>query len=132
MLAYAGDRPLSLVRCPQGREKQCFFQKHPSDGFPEELARVPIKEKDGGSEDYLYATDAAGLVAAPAQLRQQASEPPVVVVLALGGDVGGRAHAPESTSGIRRGDHDASSSAPPMRSSIADAISPGRLAATCW
>ena len=64
MLAYAGDRPLSLVRCPQGRGNHCFFQKHPSDGFPDELARVPIKEKDGGSEDYLYATDAAGLVAA--------------------------------------------------------------------
>jgi bifunctional non-homologous end joining protein LigD len=64
MLAYAADRPLSLVRCPQGRAGQCFFQKHPSEGFPEELRRVPIEEKDGKTEDYLYVTDAAGLVAA--------------------------------------------------------------------
>jgi len=61
MLPYAGSRPLSLVRCPQGRSKQCFFQKHDSGSFGPAVKHVPIREKDGGSEDYLYVTDAAGL-----------------------------------------------------------------------
>ncbi|MEF2072541.1 DNA ligase D [Consotaella aegiceratis] len=64
MLQYAGDRPISLVRCPQGGQKHCFFQKHDSGGFPDAVHKVPITEKDGGTEDYLYVSDAAGLVAA--------------------------------------------------------------------
>ncbi|SKA35927.1 DNA ligase D [Consotaella salsifontis] len=64
MLVYAGGRPLSLVRCPQGRQKACFFQKHDSGGFPESVRKIPITEKDGSTEDYLYVSDAAGLVSA--------------------------------------------------------------------
>ena len=63
MLPYAGQRPLSLVRCPQGRAKQCFFQKHDSGSFGAAVKHVPIRDKDGGSEDYLYVTEAAGLLA---------------------------------------------------------------------
>ena len=63
LLAHAGQRPLSLVRCPQGRAKQCFFQKHDSGAFGEQVLHVPIREKDGGSEDYLYIEAAAGLAA---------------------------------------------------------------------
>ena len=63
MLPYAGRRPLSLVRCPQGRAKQCFFQKHDSGSFGPSVKHVPIHEKDGGREDYLYVTEAAGLLA---------------------------------------------------------------------
>ena len=62
MLPFAGSRPLSLVRCPQGRAKQCFFQKHDSGAFGPAVKHVPIREKDGGSEDYLYVTAAAGLL----------------------------------------------------------------------
>ncbi len=62
MLPFAGHRPISLVRCPQGRAKKCFFQKHDSGTFGEHVHHVPIREKDGGSEDYLYVEDAAGLV----------------------------------------------------------------------
>ena len=62
MLPFAGNRPLSLVRCPQGRGKQCFFQKHDSGSFGPAVKHVPIREKDGGSEDYLYVTEAAGLL----------------------------------------------------------------------
>ncbi|MEK6399060.1 MAG: ATP-dependent DNA ligase, partial [Terriglobus sp.] len=28
MLPHIADRPLSLVRCPEGSMKQCFYQKH--------------------------------------------------------------------------------------------------------
>ena len=41
------DRPLTLVRCPNGYAKDCFFQKHAADGTPESVRRVPIAEDDG-------------------------------------------------------------------------------------
>jgi len=63
MLPWAAGRPVSLVRCPQGRAKKCFFQKHDSGSFGEHVHHVPIVEKDGGAEDYLYIEDAAGLLA---------------------------------------------------------------------
>jgi bifunctional non-homologous end joining protein LigD len=62
MLPFAGNRPISLVRCPQGRGKKCFFQKHDSGSFGAHVHHVPIREKDGGNEDYLYIEDAAGLL----------------------------------------------------------------------
>ncbi len=63
MLRHAAHRPLSLVRCPQGANKHCFFQKHDSGGFPDDFKKVAIEEKDGSTEDYMYIEDAAGLVA---------------------------------------------------------------------
>ena len=62
MLPFAGRRPVSLVRCPQGRAKKCFFQKHESGGFGDAVHHVPIREKDGGTEDYLYIEDARGIL----------------------------------------------------------------------
>lgn len=63
MLPEVARRPLSLVRCPQGRARQCFFQKHDSGAFGEAVHKVPIREKDGASEEYLYVEDSAGLQA---------------------------------------------------------------------
>lgn len=63
MLPFAAQRPISLVRCPQGRAKKCFFQKHDSGSFGAHVHHVPIREKGGGTEDYLYIEDAAGLLA---------------------------------------------------------------------
>jgi bifunctional non-homologous end joining protein LigD len=62
MLPWAANRPISLVRCPQGRAKRCFFQKHDAGTFGEYVHQVPIREKDGSTEDYLYVEDADGLV----------------------------------------------------------------------
>jgi bifunctional non-homologous end joining protein LigD len=62
MLPWAAQRPISLVRCPQGRGKKCFFQKHDSGSFGPHVHHVPIREKDGGAEDYLYVEDAEGLL----------------------------------------------------------------------
>jgi bifunctional non-homologous end joining protein LigD len=53
MLRWLGDRPVSLVRCPQGRGRQCFFQKHDSGAFGDTVDHVAIREKDGGTADYL-------------------------------------------------------------------------------
>ncbi len=63
MLPWAADRPVSLVRCPQGRARKCFFQKHDSGSFGPFVHHVPIAEKRGNVEDYLYVEDAAGLLA---------------------------------------------------------------------
>ncbi len=63
MLPWVGNRPVSLVRCPQGRGKKCFFQKHDAGTFGDHVHHVPVREKDGHSEDYLYVEDADGLVA---------------------------------------------------------------------
>jgi bifunctional non-homologous end joining protein LigD len=62
MLPWAGSRPISLVRCPQGRAKKCFFQKHDAGSFGDKVHHVGIMEKDGHEEPYLYVDDADGLV----------------------------------------------------------------------
>jgi len=56
-------RPMTLIRCPQGRAKKCFFQKHDSGTFGPDVKHIPIKEKDGHLEDYLYFDDIKGLLA---------------------------------------------------------------------
>jgi bifunctional non-homologous end joining protein LigD len=63
MLPWAGRRPVSLVRCPQGRAKACFFQKHDAGSFGEQVHHVDVREKDGSTQPYLYVDDADGLVA---------------------------------------------------------------------
>ncbi|MDP3674778.1 MAG: DNA ligase D [Novosphingobium sp.] len=63
MLPFAAGRPVSLVRCPQGRAKKCFFQKHDAGTFGAHVHHVPIVEKDGGAEDYLWLDSAEGLLA---------------------------------------------------------------------
>ncbi|HEV7275688.1 MAG TPA: DNA ligase D [Devosiaceae bacterium] len=63
MLPFIAERPLSLVRCPRGRARHCFFQKHDSGGFPEQMKKVAVTEKDGHVEDYFYIDDLAGIVA---------------------------------------------------------------------
>ncbi|AHE57012.1 DNA ligase D [Sphingomonas sanxanigenens] len=63
MAPWALHRPLSLVRCPQGRARKCFFQKHDAGSFGDAVKHVDIREKDGGTEPYLYAESVEGLIA---------------------------------------------------------------------
>jgi len=63
MLPHIVGRPLALVRCPQGSEKQCFYQKHANPGWPDQLHKIRIQEKSG-ADDYLYVEDIAGVIAA--------------------------------------------------------------------
>lgn len=51
-LKFAKQGPLSLVRCPQGYDKTCFFQKH-MDGNTDRPPIVKIKEKNKKGE-YRY------------------------------------------------------------------------------
>jgi len=62
MLPHVRNRPLTLVRCPNGFDKPCFFQKHPGEGVPEGVRSVPIREKEGKAP-YSVIDDERGLFA---------------------------------------------------------------------
>jgi bifunctional non-homologous end joining protein LigD len=61
MLPHVENRLLSLVRCPEGSAKKCFFQKHPGQGLSDHLRRFPVQEK-GEVEDYLALYDLPGII----------------------------------------------------------------------
>jgi bifunctional non-homologous end joining protein LigD len=62
MLPYVANRPLALLRCPEGINAECFFQKHFAEGAPRELYTTAIKERDA-VRSYAYVRDRAGLIA---------------------------------------------------------------------
>ena len=49
MLPELKERPLSLVRCPQGPGEGCFYQKNIDDKFPAHIKRVPVQMGGGGT-----------------------------------------------------------------------------------
>ena len=61
ILPHIARRPVTLVRCPTGADKKCFYQRHPASGVLPQLKEVAVP---GFDEPYLYIEDAAGLVAA--------------------------------------------------------------------
>jgi bifunctional non-homologous end joining protein LigD len=63
MLPHVSDRPLSVVRCPEGSGKPCFFQKHIGRGLPAGVNSIPVpNRKTGEVEQYLTLNSAEGLV----------------------------------------------------------------------
>jgi bifunctional non-homologous end joining protein LigD len=56
------DRPLSMVRCPGGTDSACFFQKHHAAKLGSSVRAIPLEEKDGGEDDYVYIRDRKGLL----------------------------------------------------------------------
>jgi len=54
-------RPLTIVRCPAGYARGCFFQRHADDAFPETILRVPAEE-GGEMIQYLAVDSLAGLL----------------------------------------------------------------------
>jgi bifunctional non-homologous end joining protein LigD len=62
LLPHITDRPLSIVRCPDGNAKPCFFQKHEGLGMPGVIKTIPIQDqKNGKQEQYLTVDSAEGL-----------------------------------------------------------------------
>ncbi len=61
ILPHLRGRPTSLVRCPEGLAKECFYQKHVGVWAPAALRRVRIQEKRKVGE-YLIVEDLPGLV----------------------------------------------------------------------
>ncbi|MDG4647181.1 DNA ligase D [Roseibacterium sp. SDUM158017] len=64
MLVEAADRPLSLVRLPAGLGGERFFQKHRGEGWPDAVKPVEVEEANGRTAEYMYVTNAQGLVGA--------------------------------------------------------------------
>jgi len=60
LLPHLRGRPLSLYRCPDGWQGQCFFQKHADLAVHEAVSRVAVPEGDG-TATYLGANSAAAL-----------------------------------------------------------------------
>src|SRR5580698_3232636 len=59
MLPQIVRRPLSLLRCPSGVEKQCFFQRNPGKGLGADVRPFEFKNK-GKRYEYLYIEDEKG------------------------------------------------------------------------
>ena len=54
MLPHIADRPLSLVRCPEGSEKNCFYQKHVNHMLPPGIGAINVPDKKTGkTEPYI-------------------------------------------------------------------------------
>jgi bifunctional non-homologous end joining protein LigD len=63
IMVDTAKRPMTVIRYPQGTDAKGFFQKHDTGTFGPHVKHIPIKEKDGGTEDYLYFDDIRGLLA---------------------------------------------------------------------
>ncbi|HYG05725.1 MAG TPA: DNA ligase D [Stenotrophomonas sp.] len=55
------NRPLSIIRCPAGTGRPCFFQKHHTAGL-ERVDSVKLKEEGGNEAWYLVARDEAAVL----------------------------------------------------------------------
>lgn len=63
LLPHIAERPLSIVRCPEGSGKPCFFQKHVGQGVSKGIDSVTVPDKRGnGSEEYITVSSEEGLV----------------------------------------------------------------------
>ncbi|MGB4859809.1 MAG: DNA ligase D [Dokdonella sp.] len=47
LLPGVAGRAISIVRCPGGVGRKCFFQKHAADALGDHVRNIPIREKDG-------------------------------------------------------------------------------------
>src|SRR6266851_3348945 len=61
MLPHIADRPLSVVRCPDGAGKPCFFQKHVNQTLPPGIGSVDVTDKNGKVEPYITLSTAEAL-----------------------------------------------------------------------
>ncbi len=61
MLPHVVNRPLTLVRCPNGVDKSCFFQKHATGDLPAAIKQIDIGDESGG-EPYMMIEDHDGLM----------------------------------------------------------------------
>ena len=62
ILPQVTDRPLSLVRCPDGWSGECFYQKHESKSVNPAVTRMVVPE-GGGKATYMAANSVSALVA---------------------------------------------------------------------
>ena len=63
LLPHIANRPLSLVRCPDGWQGQCFYQKNADKAVNAAVSRIPVPESGGGKATYMGASTATALAA---------------------------------------------------------------------
>jgi bifunctional non-homologous end joining protein LigD len=61
IIPHLRERPLSLVRCPQGRQRKCFYQKHLTEQTPAVVQEIPVQEKEE-KRMYVAVNDLQGLI----------------------------------------------------------------------
>jgi bifunctional non-homologous end joining protein LigD len=62
IMPHVENRPLTLVRCPEGYKKQCFYQRHARESVDGAIHSIPVKEGKAAAS-YLYIDSLPGLVA---------------------------------------------------------------------
>jgi bifunctional non-homologous end joining protein LigD len=62
IVPHLEDRPLTLVRCPEGHAGECFYQKHAKETVPDVIGRVDIPE-DHGTGTYMVANSLSAVIA---------------------------------------------------------------------
>ncbi|MGX9145706.1 DNA ligase D [Mesorhizobium sp. 128a] len=63
MLPHIMGRPVSLVRCPTGLPKDCFFQRHAFTGMPPSVVTFETANSEGEVKSYLSVEGAKGYLA---------------------------------------------------------------------
>ena len=62
IMPHLEHRPVSLVRCPQGRSRKCFYQKHVNESLPDYIHGVTVSEKESEGQ-YIVLNDLKSLIA---------------------------------------------------------------------
>lgn len=62
MLLYAGNRILSIIRCPKGISSPCFYKKHAVSDKNKGIVIMPVNTSGGEKNDYFYIENAIGFV----------------------------------------------------------------------
>ena len=60
MLPHVALRPITMVRCPTGRQRNCFYQRHAGAGVARQIEKVTVP---GFDNPYLFIRDLPGLIA---------------------------------------------------------------------
>jgi bifunctional non-homologous end joining protein LigD len=68
MLPHVAGRPLSLVRCPEGSGKPCFFQKHVNHMLPPGIGGIDVPNKKTGVLEPYITLDTPEALAGLAQM----------------------------------------------------------------
>ena len=62
MLPHVEGRPLTLVRCPSGHKKQCFYQRHVTESLGDPIRSISVKE-GRSTVSYVAVDSTPGLIA---------------------------------------------------------------------
>ncbi len=63
ILPHISERPLSLLRCPDGINKECFFQKYIPDKKDDPIYEYPVDYKESSTKSVNYIDSLPGIIA---------------------------------------------------------------------